>query len=174
MLLYHPFSDPRHCVFRILRLLTQIGEREVELQRLRIWDFYLLFPGALANITLPKGNIALQRKLKAEENSYDLLPDAKRAFARLEPMQQAALRHLAIKGLIDPKALQNGKIIRTNVALSSELTSLIAERNAESGLLIKFLTTAFFDLDLYGPQGVRQRTDLFDYRYDIQRTTTAS
>jgi hypothetical protein len=100
--------------------------------------------------------------------------DAKRAFARLEPMQQAAVRHLAAKDLIDPKRLRDGKVARTTTLIPSELASLIQERNTDGALLIKFLTTAFFDLDLYGAQGVRQRTDLFDHRYDLPRTTAPS
>ncbi len=174
MLLYHPFSDPRHCVFRLLRLLEQIGSREVELQRLRIWDFYLLFPDALALVTLPRGNLALQRQLEANRNSYEVLPDVKRAFARLEPMQQAAVRHLATKDLIDPKRLRDGLVARTAIPLPGELASLIQERNTESESLIKFLTTAFFDLELYGAQGVRKRTELFDYRYDLPRTSPST
>lgn len=173
-LLYHPFSDARHCVFRLLRLLEQVGQREVELQRLRIWDFYLLFPDALIGVTLPRGNLALRRTLESKKNSYDIMPDAKRAFARLEPIQQAAVRHLAVKDLIDPKLLRDGKVARTAVALPLEFASLVQQRNAENPILIQFLTTAFFDLELYGAQGVRQRTDLFDHRYDLQRTTTTT
>lgn len=174
MLLYHPFSDARHCVFRLLRLLEQIGQREVELQRLRIWDFYLLFPDALTAATLPRGNLALRRQLESYRNSYDVMPDAKRAFARLEPMQQAAVRHLAAMDLIDPKQLRDGKVARTASPIPDELASLIRARNVEGALLIAFLTTAFFDLELYGAQGVRQRTDLFDHRYDLQRATATT
>lgn len=174
MLLYHPFSDARHCVFRMLRLLEHIGQREVELQRLRIWDFYLLFPEALALITLPSGNTALKRQLNASRNVYDVMPDTKRAFARLEPMQQAAVRHLAAKNLIDASQLRDGKVVRTGIPLPDELRSMIVERNAASDALVNFLTTTFFTLELYGSQGVRQRTDLFDHRYDLQRTTPAT
>ncbi len=171
-LLYHPFSDSRHCVFRLLRLLEQIGQREVELQRLRIWDFYLLFPHALIEITLPHGNHILKKLLRSKRNSYDLMPDAKRAFARLEPVQEAAVRHLAAKELIDPKRLRDEKVARTSAVIPDELASLIRERNTESALLVQFLTTTFFDLELYGAQGVRRRTDLFDHRYDLQRTAS--
>jgi hypothetical protein len=155
-------------------LLEKIGQREVELQRLRIWDFYLLFPDALTEVTLPRGNLALRRQLESNRNSYDVMPDAKRAFARLEPMQQAAVGHLATKDLIDPKRLRDGKVARTAIPIPHELTRLIEERNVEQASLIKFLTTSFFDLELYGTQGVRQRTDLFDHRYDLQRTPTSS
>jgi len=174
MLLYHPYSDARHCVFRLLRLLEHIGTREVELQRLRIWDFYLLFPEALTLIRLPQGNTKLKRQLEAGRNSYDVMPDTKRAFARLEPMQQAAVKHLAAKGLIDAKQLSDGKVVRTGTPLPDELRSMILERNASASALVKFLTTTFFTLELYGSQGVRHRTDLFDHRYDLQRTTAAT
>lgn len=174
MLLYHPYADARHCVFRLLRLLEHISSREVELQRLRIWDFYLLFPEALAMITLPRGNAALKHQLEAGRNSYDVMPDTKRAFARLEPMQQAAVRHLAAKGLIDARQLSDGKVVRTGTPLPDELRSMIVERNATGAALVNFLTTTFFTLELYGSQGVRQRTDLFDHRYDLQGTVATT
>src|SRR5690349_21662151 len=136
MLLYHPFFDARHCVFRILRLLERVGRKDVELQRLRIWDFYLLFPEALIKARLPQGNIRLRRQLEASRNSYDVMPDAKRAFVRLEPIQEAALRHLAAKELIDAKRLLDGKVLRTDAPIPDELVALINERNTASATVL--------------------------------------
>lgn len=169
MLLYHPFFDPHHCVFRILRLLEKAGPVEIEVQRLRIWDFYLLFPTAINEAQLPKGQTAIRRVVKRMENRYESLPDSRRAFTRLEPIQSAALAHLSAIGVIDAQQLVEGKVLRTGMALPSELNELIKNRNAEAtGVsILDFLTSAFLELPLYGDKGVRYRTDLFDHRYDI-------
>jgi hypothetical protein len=174
MLLYHPFFDVRHCVFRMLRLLEALAERDLEVQRLRIWDFYLLFPEALLRTTLPQGHSRLRKLLRGHQNRYDVMPDAKRAFARLEPIQEAALQHLAAIQLVDVARLRDGFVQRTAEAIPEELANLIHLRNAESHELIEFLTTTFFALELYGPRGVRERSDLFDHRYDLSRASAAA
>lgn len=166
-LLYHPFYDARHCVFRILRLLEEVGHVEVEMQRLRIWDFYLLFPTALLQTRFPRGSVGLRRKIQNLQTSYDILPDPKRAFARLEVVQSAALGHLSSLGLIRADLLRADKVQRTEARIPQDLQSQIKKRNGEDILIISFLTTVYLDLELYGTTGLRQRTDLFDYRYDV-------
>jgi hypothetical protein len=101
------------------------------------------------------------------ETRYDVLPDPKRAFARIEVIQLAALQHLSSLALIRPELLQHDKVARTDNPVPAELHSAIAARNKEDALIISFLTTVYLDLDLYGTTGLRQRTDLFDYRYDL-------
>ena len=166
MLLYHPFFDAYHCAFRILRLLGKIGDKEVEIQRLKVWDFYLLFPTALQDAQLPKGSTSLRSYLKQLENRYEVLPDLRRAFARLEPIQNAALAHLAAMNLISPDALKSGKIARTKLTLPQDLASLLSIKNQVSDDVLDFLVTRFLDVPMYGKGGIRMRTDLFDKRYD--------
>jgi ABC-three component (ABC-3C) system Middle Component 5 len=167
MLLYHPFFDPHHCVFRILRLLNKTRDVEIEYERLRVWDFYLLFPAALQKAVLPQNTRRIRNLVQKWENRYEILPDPRRAFDRLEPIQNAALAHLASTQVIDGKKLREGKVLRTKVPIPEELTLLIGSKNEQDELLMTFLTTTFFELPLFGKGGIRTRTDLFDHRYDI-------
>jgi hypothetical protein len=168
MLLYHPFFDAHHCVFRMLQLLEKTGQVEVEVERFRLWDFYVLFPAALGEAQLPQGGSrgirSLVRKL---ENRYEVLPDARHLFSRLEPMQTSALAHLSSIGIINAERLVEGAVLRTTLQIPEELSDLIRRRNAESSGILEFLTTTFLTLPLFGKGGVRVRTDLFDHRYDI-------
>jgi hypothetical protein len=167
MLLYHPFFDPYHCVFRILRLLEKVGRLEVELPRMRVWDFYLLFPTALQDVQLPRASVSVRSIVQRMENRYEVLPDYRRAFTRLEPIQSAALAHLSALNLIEAERLIAGKIIRTELGVSGELATLIRERNAAADVVMDFLVTTFLALPLHGKGGIRFRTDLFDHRYDL-------
>src|SRR4051812_49010515 len=127
MLLYHPFFDPYHCVFRMLRLLEKVGPTEIELPRLRVWDFYLLFPTALQDVQLPQSSRGVRSIVRAMDNRYEVLPDSRRAFMRLEPIQNAALAHLSAMNLIEAARLKNGIIVRTELPVSNELVALIRE-----------------------------------------------
>jgi hypothetical protein len=45
MIIYNQAFDLYHAVYRMLQLLTHFNKKEyVEVDRLRIWDFYVLFP----------------------------------------------------------------------------------------------------------------------------------
>jgi hypothetical protein len=167
MLLYHPFFDPEHCVFRMLRLLDRVGPVEIELPRFRVWDFYLLFPTALQNTRLPRTASRIRSLVRGMENRYEVLPDPRRAFIRLEPMQNAALAHLSAIGVISPERLVEAAVLRTDLPIPEVLASLIHQRNAENDAIMEFLTTEFLTLPLYGRSGIRVRTELFDHRYDI-------
>ena len=45
MAMYNQVFDMYHCIYRIIHILKRLHENEIlELDRLRIWDFYILFP----------------------------------------------------------------------------------------------------------------------------------
>jgi len=53
MIVYHPAFDLYHSVYRMLQILTHFDKNDyVETERLRIWDFYLLFPDKINTIKL--------------------------------------------------------------------------------------------------------------------------
>ena len=167
MLLYHPFFDTHHCVFRMLRLLQKMGDIVVEMDRFRVWDFYLLFPTALDEVQLPRGATGIRKEIRKLGNRYEVIPDNRRAFSRLETIQSAALAHLASVELISSTDLKERQIRRTANALPAELFQMIQQRNSEDRVTIDFLTTTFLQLPVFGPGGLRVRTDLFDHRYDL-------
>lgn len=166
MLLYHPFFDAYHCTFRLLQLLEKVRSVEVETPRLRVWDFYLLFPAALQDAQLPRGSTHLRSTVQKIENRYEVLPDARRAFSRLEPIQNAALAHLAATKLINADSLKAGKVLRTELPVPDELANLVREKNAQANEVLNFLVTRFLEVPMFGRGGIRMRTDLFDNRYD--------
>lgn len=150
----------------MLRLLEKVGRTEVEVARFKVWDFYVLFPFALGSIQLPQAARRIRSMAQQLENRYEVLQDHRRAFLRLEPIQNAALAHLSALGFINGDRLLDGCVARTGTPFPEPLLDLIRQRNAADEELLRFLTTTFMDLPLYGKGGVRVRTDLFDHRYD--------
>lgn len=53
MTMYNHAFDLYHCIYRIIHILMRLEENDIlELDRLRIWDFYLLFPSKVYEIRL--------------------------------------------------------------------------------------------------------------------------
>ena len=125
MLVYHPAFDIYNGVFRMLQLLTLMKQDEVELDKLRIWDFYLTFPTEARNITFPQSLSELKKIFKKDkQNPYEDLIDSKRIFERMQPFQMTALKSLASYGLIDNKQFSKGWVKRTEKEILCPFTLL--------------------------------------------------
>lgn len=163
MLVYHPAFDIYNCAFRMLQLLSNMRNTEIELDRLRIWDFYLTFPNEARKIKFPLDLLALKKIFKNKpDNPYEDLIDPKRIVERMRPYQISALRYLASYGLIDNNLFLKNIIKRTDKELPKELFSKIEEISIEKENIIK-LVQGFSDLALWG---IKERTGLLEFRYD--------
>lgn len=166
MLVYHPAFDIYNCVFRMLQLLTSMKQDEVELDRLRIWDFYLTFPNEARKISYPRDLFELKKIFKAKgENPYEDLIDPKRIIERMKPYQMSALKCIASYGLIDSKLLSKNVVVRTDKEIPKDLLSKFSELTVEKSNIIK-LITGFNELPLYGKMGLKYRTGLIEFKYD--------
>lgn len=163
MLVYHPAFDIYNCAFRMLQLLSLMEESEIELDKLRIWDFYLTFPNEARQITFPRDLFELKRIFKNKpDNPYEDLIDPKRIAERMNPYQLSALRYLASYGLIDNNLFQKNIVKRTEKELPSEFQQKLSEINTEKENIIK-LVKGFNFLAL---RGLKERTGLLEFRYD--------
>lgn len=166
MLVYHPAFDIYNCVFRMLQLMTSMKQREVELDRLRIWDFYLTFPNEARKISYPRDLSELKRIFnKKQDNPYEDLIDPKRIIERMKPYQMSALRSIASYGLIDSKSLSKNIVTRTDKEIPKELLDRFLDLTIEKSNIIK-LITGFNELPLYGKMGLKFRTGLIEFKYD--------
>jgi hypothetical protein len=168
MLVYHPAFDIYNCVFRILQIMNLMKDDEIEVDRLRIWDFYLTFPNEARKISFPNDLAELRKVFKSKsENPYEDLMDSKRIIERMEPYQTSALRCLASYGLIDGISLSKSVVKRTEKPIPGDLLAKIADLNIEKSNIIK-LILGFRELPLYGKVGLKFRTGLIDFKYDAK------
>jgi hypothetical protein len=166
MLVYHPAFDIYNGVFRMLQLVTFMKQENVELDRIRIWDFYLTFPNEARKISYPTTLFELKKIFKKRpENPYEDLIDPKRIIERMKPYQMSALRCLASYGLIDNDLLSKNIISKTDKKIPDELLKKINDLSIEKSNIIK-LIIGFHELPLYGKAGLKQRTGLIEFKYD--------
>ena len=165
MLIYNLAYDLYHTMFRILQIMEKSKE-DLEVDKLRILDFYLAFPAELLEIRSFTGFKKYKRFLKAELNSYERVIDRQRLFFKMEHIQVSAMKALISYNLLDAKEYKNGKLKRTEVQLSESLSNRIQIAIDENQNLINLITGPLASMNLYGHLGLKVRTNLIDFKYD--------
>lgn len=165
MLSYHPSSDWYHAAFRFLVLVRFGTDIQYEVEKLRLVDFYFLYPGCLHKINLPAvPKRVVQRKFGVNLNPYHDPDDHRVAFQQMLLPQTTALRFLVGNRSL---LFERGRVILGEMLTPSlaERASVRSEENAE---LLEFLTGTLAKFPLQGKKGLKAMTDLMDYRHDSQ------
>lgn len=165
MLIYSHAYDIYHTMFRILQI-TEKANRDLEIDKLRILDFYLAFPTELLEIRSFVGFKKYEKFIKAESNSYERVIDRKRLFFKMENIQISAMKALISYDLFDANKFKNGILKRTDIQLSESLSNRIRNANEENQNLITLITGPLASMNLYGHLGLKQRTNLIEFKYD--------
>lgn len=167
MLAYHPAFDIYNCIFRVLCLLNAAEEKEISFQKLRIWDFYLAFPGQVKNISFPIEFTKLKNStFNFTDNPYEQLIDPKLIFEKMLTYQLSAVRCLASYGFLETKSLERNVIKTTDKKYPVEIIAEIENISVIKKDVIKLLVEDFMQLPLYGFKGLKSRTGLIDFKYD--------
>lgn len=166
MLIYHPAFDINHARLRIVQLLESLRDREVPFDLIRILDFYFLFPHLLADVQLKQGTTRMKRELGRRANKYNRVPAPKVLIQQMEGIHETALRALQTSRLIDISREDMAAVKRSDVALPEELKRIIADQPEPERVLANFLTSDVATIPLNGPNGLKARSGLLEYRYD--------
>lgn len=173
MIVYNQAFDLYHAIFRILHFLNRFQEGDIiEVDRLRIWDFYLLFPNKINEIRLKKYESDI-RKIKKEfikdsDNPYEMITDERKVFDRIKPYELNALNCIASYGIIDKEALKQQRVLITNKQILNDFISQIQELSRKESNVISLMALHFFDVSLFGVDGLKNRTNLMESKYDAE------
>ncbi len=159
--------DPFHSAFRILRL-AEFSAGAIEIVRLKILDVYVAEPRRCLDIRVPP---ALKKKAKlaaaCQPPTYGSRPRIEALFNRMSPMQDAAIQTLVMQGLLDADAFAKGTAQRSEVPLSANLSARTASSNESQSDLMAFLLLDLGEISFNGPNGLKARTGLGEFRYDL-------
>ncbi|MFU9819562.1 ABC-three component system middle component 5 [Acinetobacter radioresistens] len=136
----------------------------MELERVFIIDFYLVFPSALSTIDFPKGFKKIKNVILNNNYSYREISNKYVTFQIMQPLQMQALDFLKSQGYIEINNLN--EITKTsifkNLKINLNLNFSNDLNNTENQLLINF----FYKTSLNGANSLKKRTKLLEYRYD--------
>ena len=165
MLFYHPAFDVYHAIFRLLVILDSNERKWIELERLRIYDFYLLFPRELGSVRMSPLMLTTKREL-SRLPQYEAIENPARVFYRLEPLFNHAVDFLLLQGFIEKDANDIPQVRLLGKALEPDLEGIVAKRKEQSSLPLMTLHGELNSYSLFGPSGLKARTNLLPSRYD--------
>lgn len=166
MLIYHPAYDAYHCAFRVLLAVDTL--KTIELAKLRILDFFLVFPAEVATVRLPKELSEAKKEAKILWNEYHGPVSARRTFQDMEHIHVASVRALAASNLLDKSRLDAGVAERSNTPIPERFSKLMTEARARDSKMTDFILNGLGGLPTQGIDGLKHRTGLLEYRYDLE------
>lgn len=164
MLIYHPALDAYHCVFRVLALLSECGEMEKD--RLQILDFVLCFPSVAAAFRLPPGSAAAKKAMATSNSPYRAPINPKGMFTSLTKTQDAAIACLEAAALLRRDQSEHADVKRADALLATELKERVDALKELEAPFFEDMLPLLLSLPLQGPNGLKARSGLSEYRYD--------
>jgi len=173
MIIYNQAFDLYHTIFRVLVILDRFEEgTRIEIDRIRIWDFYLLFPDQVYSLRIKRKEEELRnirkRFINKSKNPYEGIGEKRKVFEKIMPYQIAALNCLASYGIIDKSFLNQQRVVLINKKLIENFRKVIDEVSDKEKNIVSLMTGFFFGLSLFGEDGLKNRTDLLESKYDAE------
>ncbi|HEI8004583.1 TPA: hypothetical protein SLC38_001456 [Morganella morganii] len=165
MLIYHPAFDAYHCLFRMIAIIEKLNYVEVE--KIRILDFYMIFPSLVSKIRMPVTFNKEKKEARKYTNEYRDPISPLSTFRDMHQIQISALKCLAGTGLIDMVKLEHGFVIRTEMKIPDNLLLLVNDFLNEKPEIYSFILDTLSQFHLLGKDGLKDRTELMEYRYDF-------
>ncbi len=171
MIVYNQAFDLYHAIHRLLLFLNKFDEgTSIEIDRVRIWDFYLLFPNQIHNIRLKRDEDDIRRfrreYILKSKNPYDEIPENRKVFEKIRPFQLAAINCLASYGIIDKDDLRTELVSISNKLKIHEYIKYMGDISDKENNIIILMTTYFSSVKLTGTDGLKDRTNLIESKYD--------
>ena len=171
MIVYNQAFDLYHTIFRMLHFLNKFENgTAIESERIRIWDFYFLFPGKVHDIRLKKNESDIRRLrkqyIKDSKNPYDQIQEDRKVFEKIKPYQLSALNCLASYGIVDKFSLTQNQVRIVDKSILLSMVKNFQELTAKERNIIALMTSHFFKMSLFGADGLKDRTNLAESKYD--------
>ena len=165
MLIYHPKNDIYNCMYRFISIAKLLPKEDFSFTRLRIYDFFFLFPHLALDISFPriKGIAQLKKQAHLFQIPYEKLPDKKRLFSEISDYHIQALHILKAKNIFDVN--EDILSLGENFVVES-VKSLFNENVYITNDFFSQLINALEHVDTSGENGLKARTGLMEFRYD--------
>jgi len=170
MITYNPAFDLYHGIFRMAHILRKMDERKrYEIDSVRIWDFYMLYPNKLNNVLLKLDEKELRdarKMLKLKETAYDYKGDIRKLFEWIKPFQMSAIGCLVSCGILGKDAFEAGYVEVVNHDLLDVFVEKTGDISVHEQNVLNFLNFLFSGMSLTGIYGMKHRTKLIECKYD--------
>lgn len=165
---FQPAFDVFHTEFRFLRLRRIMSAGAPwHYDQLRIADFYLLFFFRIQSVRLsPKHRSYKKLAREQNEQRYEMQPDDQLIFDRMEGIQRAAIDTLVANDFFEKETFKSEMVIETQRLEPEVLSKRIDSINSKESRILEVIQSLVSEYSLLGPEGIKARTGLLEYRYD--------
>ena len=167
MLTYHQAFDSYHCFIRIISFLMKGKVQDHDIDSIRIFDFYFCVPSALINFKFPQELRRYRKLFKDKTNHYNDVPNQRELFFELKLIQNSAFDQMISLGLIDYDLFHKGKVSLVRDKLPAKLETAIEMSVSIDSDVREFVLGELVEIPLLGVNGLKDRSGLMDYRYDL-------
>ena len=143
-LVYEPAYDAYHAIFRLIRLANTLPPNKTyRVEKIRILDFFLLFPYLLSEVRLKPTHRGLKKigENYTSRRPYSIHPSSQIIFSRMSSYQHGAITTLAAKGVIDGEMLQQNFVNFDLEPAPENLLFQCIETNRLENDLMEVITT---------------------------------
>lgn len=173
MIVYHQAFDLYHGVYRLLQILTHFKRKDyVEVDRLRIWDYFLLFPDQVHTIKLKQDETdikkLIQNYIPKAINPYEEVLDNRKMFEKIKPYQLTAIKCLASYGIISKEFLKENRVTIISKDIIEKYIERFEPLSSRERNVIGLMTSHFYQIPMFGPAGLKAKTKLLESRYDAE------
>jgi hypothetical protein len=172
MITYNPAFDLYHTIFRMAHIILDMDDGEtMEVERVRIWDFFLLFPDKLHSISLriDETDVREQRShIGKTNNPYENCGDVRKFFEWIKPYQTSALSCLVSCGILSKDEYLKGHVRVSNRQALDDFCSRAGDISDRERQVLLFLSGFSRYMPLTGEYGLKYRTHLLESKYDAE------
>lgn len=174
MITYNPAFDLYHSIFRMAHIVDRLEDGECfEIDKVRIWDFYLLYPAKVYDIDVkPRKEKeifqARQHFIEKSDNPYEYNGDNRKLFEWIKPFQISALNCLVSCGILKKEAYLTGRVCVENRDALNAFLEKAGDMTSDERNVLSFLGVFSRMMPLTGTEGLKARTDLLESRYDAK------
>ncbi|MCS6122794.1 ABC-three component system middle component 5 [Shewanella baltica] len=166
MLLYHPYKDSNHCIFRMLTILSTL-DKSIELEKLRILDFYYIFPHFIKEIDgWPRAYISFKKIAEEISEPFENTPNKKKLFFDLNQIQSQAIMKLCAREILSINLAKKGIIKLEKSKISEDFMKKIEDEKNNNAISLKLVSNFLSKIEWKGKNGLKKRTGLMEYKYD--------
>lgn len=173
MITYNPAFDLYHCIFRMANIVDRLEEAECfEIDKVRIWDFYLLYPSKTYDIEiLPRKEKdvfnAREQWIERSSNPYEYSGDNRKLFEWIKSVQVSALSCLVSCGILSKEEYLSGKVCVANREALNQFVERAGGFSTLEHNVLSFLRFFSRHMPLTGVDGLKARTKLLESQYDV-------
>lgn len=173
MITYNPAFDLYHSIYRMAHIVERLDEGECfEIDKVRIWDFFMLFPDKVYSITIRREEEDLRKYrslyLKRENNPYEFKGDNYKLFEWMKPVQLSALNCLVSCGILNREKYELGRVCVANNNMLHQYLDIVGEVSIRERNVLAFMGSLSRTMSMTGEYGLKARTKLMDTKYDAE------